>query len=246
MDIKRLIALPLLGCTAICCGLAAVRDTAEFAAAQTDSGVGPLSRSTVDIDIKQMTTIEALLEIGRKSGNCLGAVLFSRSIASAEISPIRASNISVGALLQRLLGADKGWAIIERNNCIVLQPSGEKPGFLAARIPSFQMPSQPLEVASSALDTALLATQGKPQSHSGVWGTASSISAETASPIVGPLRLKSESVETILSILASTAKSTMWLAYPAETKQPWTFIRYGESRDVIRHKLAAILTILPE
>ncbi|HEX4810293.1 MAG TPA: hypothetical protein VH325_15245 [Bryobacteraceae bacterium] len=249
MDTRPLIAIFVLGVglTSWCWGSSS--DDVEGAdprAREKAIDTGLLSKPVADVDTRGMTMLEAVVEIGRKSGTCFGVVLTKRSIAVDKAPAIRTANTPLGSLLSKLLGTNRGLEVAERVGCVVIRPVGEEPKYLGTIIPLFQIPSEPLDIASAALDQALSATREKPQAHQGAWGTASSISANADSPVVGPLTIKSQSVEAILSTLAASARSTMWVANPAQSSQPWTFIRYGESTETTRSKLARVLASLSE
>lgn len=125
-------------------------------------------------------------------------------------------------------------------------PVANAPRYLKTVIPSFRTERSPIELQSYYLSQALAATEPQPP-HQGARGTASSISASTDSPKVGPMDLKGLSVEIILCKIAQEAGSTIWVAMPkkGDTEEPWRFIWYTEARGVINAKLRWIVENLP-
>ncbi len=207
-----------------------------------------LSRRIARASIPSTTFLKALFEIGRMSDQCMGVVLVQRSSALAEVPNINAQNVTIDDLLAKAMESAKGLRAREEEGCAVVAPVGREPGYLKTIVPSFRTQRSQIELQSYYLFQALCATEPQPV-HKGVWGTVSSISASTDSPEVGPMQLKGLSVEAILCKLATTAGSTLWIAWPkkaAETTEPWQFIRYRGSSAAADTSLRLITQSLPE
>lgn len=122
MDIKvgrpSLVFIIFFGVAAIQCAGGA----AQTEPSMDQQSVSPLSRQIARISIQPTTLLDALIQIGQSSHQCLGIVLVQRSAASAEISSINAESITVGDLLARLLENTKPFKVKEEKGCIVIAP----------------------------------------------------------------------------------------------------------------------------
>jgi hypothetical protein len=164
---------------------------------------------------------------------------------------MNAENIKLGDLIAKILESVKGFAAREKKGCVVIAPVTNKPRYLKTNIPAFRTQRSPLELQSYYLFQALSATEPQPE-HKRAWGTVASISSSTDSPQVGPINLKTQSVEAILCRLANEAGRTMWIALPkteqtpGEWREPWRFVRYTEPDQVVRQQLRGVVESIPE
>jgi hypothetical protein len=210
-----------------------------------DKGSSVLSRKVARIDIAATTFLDALVEIGRETDQCEGAVVVERSSVLSSIPAIRATNVSVGDVLSRVVQNVAGFRVREYEGCAVLEPAENAPRYLAVTIPLFQTPRGPLELQSHYLGQALIATTTSAH-HNGPWGTISSISAATNSPAIGPFHIKEHTTKELLCILAKGQQHpSMWIAFPKQegtldTSPPWRFVRYHDPITVIKHVLREV------
>lgn len=204
-----------------------------------------LTRHVPEIKTTDTTFLNALVEIGRQSNQCFGIILTRRSSANLVVSEINERNIEIGTVIEKLLASAKDFQMTVRGTCIVLGPAAqERPQYLLTLIPTFRISRISLDEASYELYFDLQAAE-RPKSDK-ITGVIRSVPSNSDSPEIGPLFLRSQSVESILCKLATEAKGTMWIALPKQNNVPWRFIWYTETSQVISMKLREILGAIPE
>jgi hypothetical protein len=203
----------------------------------------PLERQVTEFHAHHMQLIDALFELGRTAGICLGVDALDSELLRNHVD-LDAYSKPAGEIIGNILAASPRLESVESAGVVLVRRKGSRPwSWLDFVLPSFQSGRAPLQAVNNLLYMTLV-SEAEPAAQ----GFAGSFRSGDLEDLVGPFSARDKTVRDLLCLLVTNGAGGMWIVHGTaawETAVPkgpfWTLLGYSEPADSV----ARVLKHLP-